>query len=189
MLVQFPIYVCLSRKYESFQKKRASLSNYLFIDGSLRMFMEAYLTLCLFSLLNVKEIDWPGFAVTEFSNTFSFIVLPILLIVPIILFVYYFRKRENWSEDEFKAKAGGFIEGIRHDSQTYRGKYTFRETEYDFDDFYVTPKRTQVNLMIWQALFFVRRLLLCWSLVYLDKNFWGQTAIQYFTSVGFIIFI
>jgi len=151
--------------------------------------MEAYLTLCLFSLLNMKEVKWAGFAATEFSNVFSYIIFPLTLILPVLIFVYYFKQREHWAEEDFKKKAGGFVDGIRHDPHTFQGKYTYREVEFSFDGYFVTPTRTQVNLMIWQALFFIRRLALCWSLVFLNKNFWGQTFIQYITSIGYIIFI
>ena len=83
--------------------------------------MEAYLTLCLFSLLNMKEVKWAGFAATEFSNVFSYIIFPLTLILPVLIFVYYFKQREHWAEEDFKKKAGGFVDGIRHDPHTFQG--------------------------------------------------------------------
>ena len=125
-------------------KHRDRLKSYLFSNGSIRLLMEAYLNLFLFSLLNISKLDWDGkwlgdFGVTRASAILSLTVFTLTAIFPFIFFVHYCRNRGRWADKDFIKKYGTFITGLKHD---------------------------QVLLLLLQVMFFVRRIVLSVSLVY-----------------------
>jgi len=126
--------------------------------------MEAYLSLCLFSLLNISEVSWEtGLSGIEASNVLSYMTFITTIIGPIALFVYFYRNRDRWEDEDFQERAGQFLEGVRHD------------------------KDHKVTFMVHQTTFFVRRFILCVTLVYWQKVVWGQLFFQFVFSVGMMI--
>ena len=93
LLLVLLIMIPLTRKYEEkLGKHKTKLTNYLFSNGSIRLFMEAYLELCLFSMLNINEIRWDlPFPAVEFSNLISVICFFSVLLVPFILLIYFYK--------------------------------------------------------------------------------------------------
>ena len=105
--------------------------------------MEAYLELCLFAMLNLKEVRWDlPFAAIESSNIIAVFILLLTLCIPVLLIVFYYKNKHRWDDETFNEKAGTFFEGVRSDE------------EY------------QNVLLANQILFFVRRFMLCFTLVF-----------------------
>ena len=146
----------LIQKYEKYDLggKRDKLKNYLFSNGTLRIYMLAYLNLTLFSSLNISEMKWiSGLPPVNASNVISILVFTSTIIVPPGILVFFWWKRNDWDSDELKAKVGTFLEGTRHD------------------------KDHQITFMIMQSTFFLRRFILAITLVYWQKFVWGQLAL------------
>ena len=66
----------------------------LFWNGSLRIFMEAYLDIAVMSLLNIHEVVWPeGLEAVRFSNLQSYIILALCVTLPLLLLCHMCRHR------------------------------------------------------------------------------------------------
>ena len=111
---------CVIKKYpkDVLIEKKGKLKEYLFFNWSVRLYMETYLNMCLFSLLNLKEIRWDlGFPAVKTSNLLSILIFTQALVVPVIMFVYYIRNRDRWEDEDFKKKFGPFLDGLKHDKK------------------------------------------------------------------------
>ena len=89
--------------------------NYLFWNGSIRLFITNYLNLLLLSLLNIKEInnnDQQSKGVIA-SNCMSIITLAHCILLPIIISVYYIYNDHRINDQEFNDKVGTFIAGAK----------------------------------------------------------------------------
>lgn len=92
----------LSEKYKKLGPHRDKLMHLIMANGTIRLFMEGYLELCLFSMLNIKEMRWDlPFPVIEASNMLAIMVLMAVLIVPLILFGYYHKHLGLWDNEDF----------------------------------------------------------------------------------------
>ena len=68
------------------------VSAYLYWNGSIRFMMEGYMDLMLFSLMNVKFLDWSSdFWAVEVSNYMAIALTTILCGLP-IFFLYFYTK-------------------------------------------------------------------------------------------------
>ena len=92
------------------------LQSALFWNGLIRLMMEAYLELLLTSILNMKygEVD-PKKDSTQYAMVLSKVIFSVLTIVPPVLFVIWWKRREHWNSKDFKAKYGSLLEGITLD--------------------------------------------------------------------------
>ena len=83
LLILYLITRCCKR----LTKARDWMKYYLFWNGSIRLFMEAYLELVLFALLNVSEVDWayPGLKSIRASNYSSYVILGLCCTLPLLL--------------------------------------------------------------------------------------------------------
>ena len=71
------------------KKANDKLGDYLFWNGTLRLFMELYMEVTLLTLFNLKVIDWEtGFKAVFFNNLFVIIMTGAVLVVPIILLIF-----------------------------------------------------------------------------------------------------
>ena len=164
----FLIGLLVAKKFPkpSILEKKEKLKTYLFSNWTIRIFMESYLNLCLFSLLNLYEMRWDlEFEAIKTSNVISILVFMSTLIVPVVLFVYFIRNRSRWEDEVFQSKTEAWFEGVRHDEKHHKA------------------------LLIWQFIFFLRRMVLCLTLVLWHEVFWGQVFFQYVISVGLVIII
>ena len=83
------IFSAVSRCHIKGLKQRKSVQNYLFWSGSIRMFIEAYLDLVLFSLLNITSIYWPdGLEFVLSSNWMSYVIYTLCVIIPLVLLAF-----------------------------------------------------------------------------------------------------
>ena len=83
-------------------KVQNKLGKYLYYNGLLRLYLEAYFDLCLFSILNLHMVNWETEFVSEqLSNYVSVFVAVLVSALPIGLVVFYCRKKEEFHEEEF----------------------------------------------------------------------------------------
>ena len=123
---------------------RQKVQIYLFWNGSIRLFMEAFLDFALFSMLNISQIQWiAGLASVEASNVLSYIIFTLCALVPIILCVFAFCKRKNLSDEQFTETYGAFLDGTNNDDPA-----------------------NAISAIIIAFVFFFRRFVLCLTLVY-----------------------
>ena len=143
------------------------LKNYLFWNGSIRLFMEAYLDFALFSMLNISEIQWPeGQVIVAISNYLSYVLLGLCGFIPTILCIFACAKRQQTNNNAFKDKYGAFLNGTRTDQSRY-----------------VNPAITIAMV------YFMRRLMLSMTLVFWPEFLWGQISLQFLLSTFLIIII
>ena len=93
--------------------------NFLFWNGTIRMFISNYLNVLLLSLLNLVQIngrseykdnDFKGLIV---SNVLSVIFFSHCILVPIGLSLYYYHNDHRIKDKDFNDKVGSFIEGTK----------------------------------------------------------------------------
>ena len=116
----------------------------LFWSGTIRLFIEAYVDLCLAAVLNLRTIKWlEGLNFANSSNFQAFVAILACLFAPIALLVLFCKNSKNLRSRSFKLSYGSYVEGTRSET----GNYYFAA-------------------LLWPMTFFIRRLLLGLSLVY-----------------------
>jgi len=141
LLITKPCGTCCPRV----QKSRDSLKNHLFWRGSIRVFIETFADLTLFTMLNVSEAEWPkGLESVITSNVISYLTLLACLAVPAFLFFYACRRRATWQDPDFQDRFGSLLDGSRQDTD-----------------------EAKVTALLVMVAFYVRRLSLSLTLVYI----------------------
>ena len=81
---------------------RQKLGYYLYWNGTIRIFMEGYIDICLFAMLNIKEIFWnEDIQIVTISNWISIVMLGLCVLMPIVLLLFLLCKRKVWDSDDF----------------------------------------------------------------------------------------
>ena len=143
LLLVCSIKKCLPKVVTKFQ-------HYLFWNGSIRLFIEVYLDMVLFSLFNLYEAQRTIQLDTEavfISFWVSIAVMTICTCVPLILLVYFVKHRKNLRDTRLIAQTGTFIEGAK------------KKTASDSGPAVAIP-----------MLFFTRSLVLALTLIYLQDS-------------------
>ena len=156
----------LSKYLKKVQWFESKIARYLYWNGSIRFFMEAYLDFVMFSLLNIKtmsELD-DRFVIVKASNILSIILLTVSMILPIAMCIIWALKYKQWDQDEFAERYGSLLEN----------------TDYRQRKWYV---------LFVPMTYFLRRLGLGLVCIFWIEFFWGQVAIQLMTSVFVIILL
>lgn len=166
MLVHL-LLICLAKAIPKTTRVRDKVSTYLYWNGSIRFMMEAYIDLCLFTLTNLKELNWrePIFGILA-SNTLSIILIVLLTVLPIFLIYFFVKNALNWTNVNFLGKYGALLEG------TDRKRHT---------------KKWIIVLI--PASFFARRITMCLCIVFFDAFLVGQIGVQIIISTLLIILI
>ena len=137
-----------SKRFHNLNKK---LKYYLFWNGSIRLFMEAYIDFSLFSMLNIKDIQWPDdgilTAVTA-SNYLAYACFGLCCSVPFLLFFIACCNHKKWGNNSFTMRFGAFLDG------------TSSEVSHS-------------AVLIIASTFFIRRMMLCLTLVFWQEFLWG----------------
>ena len=61
----------------------------------------------LFSLINIKEIDWSDdFFIVTFNNWTAIFILVLSMLLPIALIIVYVINVESWNKKEFNERYG-----------------------------------------------------------------------------------
>ena len=157
----------LVRCIPKLQPKIAPLQNYLFWNGTIRLYMVAYIDYCLFAMLNLSEMVWiDNQLAIDFSNYLSYIKISLVLLIPAILLAFMCYNRKNWDDEKFSKKYGSYLDGMASDK----------------------PEIHSI-VLITVTIFFARRLVLCATLVFWQDFLWGQVALQFMTSTWMIIML
>ena len=150
IVVLFLFYV-IGKLYARANTVFKKIYEYLFWNGTIRYYMEAYLDLCLFAMLNISEIQWPENQPTvTTSNYIAYIVLTLCCVGPIVLCLIVWCYRKNLNEPTFTNKYSSFLEGTKSEN----------------------PKFTKSAVLI-AMVFFLRRFFLSLTLVFWPEFLWG----------------
>ena len=164
------VHICFlvfAKMCERADRVKSKIGKYLYWNGSIRFFMEAYLDFAMFSLLNIKTIDWgDDFIITVASNYISIILLTSTLVIPVIMCFFWAWSYKRWNKEEFIDKYGSLLEG----------------TNMEFEE-------RQWIVMLIPLAYFLRRLALAITCVFFIDLFWGQIALQFATSIAMIILL
>ena len=88
----------LSKYQNKVRWLESKIARYLYWNGSIRFFMEAYLDFVMFSLLNIKtmsELD-DRFVIVKASNILSIMLLTASMILPIAMCIIWAFKYTQW---------------------------------------------------------------------------------------------
>ena len=122
-----------------FKFKMQRLSKYIYWNALLRLYMESIFELTLLATLNVIKADWSSQNFSEqFSNYLSLLVIILAFVGPLGILMFYYRRIEEWNDEDFNNRFGEILVGLRT-QQITRGK--------------------RWTLLIYPMLFFLRRLL------------------------------
>ena len=127
--------------------------------------MEGYLDLCLFSLINIKNLKWTPFIAVTMSNYASIFIMVLVCGFPIFACFWYLYKMNSWGDDDFKHRWGSLLDRVDINKKSMKGLG-----------------------IIFPLSYFVRRLTFSIVLVFWVDFLWGQIAIMCMISVALIIF-
>ena len=117
--------------------------DYLFWNGSLRIFIESFADMLLFSLLNLYEVNSLReiniFTVVEVSEILAVVFLLLATFVIFSVVAYYCANKKKLSDDAFLSKVGTFTEGAK--------------------------RKDTITALIIPVMYFLRSLVLCLGLV------------------------
>ena len=143
------------------------LRRYLYWNGFIRLSMEAFFDIVLQSIINVHTADWSTpFSAEMYSNVLALTFLVICCALPVFFFLFYCKRRNDWSNEEFRERFGVVLENSR-------------TVEYAYE----------WTLLAVPLIFLVRRLILSLVLVFMGDFLWGQLAFLNFSSLGMVIFL
>ena len=129
--------------------------NLLFWGGSSRFFIESYVQLALYTLLNLKEFEWDTFfTLITLSDVLAIVSLIVLVVLPIALVIFLAYNISNWNDEEFAARNGALLDGA--------------DLDMEFNQWMV---------LLIPLSYFLRRMLMCITLVFWIDFLWGQLAI------------
>lgn len=131
---------------------KTSMTRYLFFNGPIRLLMETYLDVMLFSALNIMSVDWDASNESvQYSNYTSVVFLVLTIALPLVLLPLYLCNIRIVDEAKFSEKYGAALEGTNID-------------EY---------KDTEKSILLIPLLFFLRRALFTVSLLLWQEFLWG----------------
>ena len=86
-------------------------------SGSILFFIEAYTDLVMFVAIDLKYADsnekWKTlYPAVQYSQTLSFILLPIIVLASVFIVIHYYKNRESWTKPEFNRKYNSLLEGF-----------------------------------------------------------------------------
>ena len=137
------------------EKRTVKFRNLLFWGGTSRFFIESYVQITLYTLLNLKEFEWDkDFPLITLSDVLSIVSLAAIVTLPIVLVIFLACTMAKWSDGEFAARNGALLDGA--------------DLDREFNQWLV--------LLIPMS-YFLRRMLMCLTLVFWIDFIWGQLAI------------
>ena len=105
--------------------------------------------LLIYAIINVKTADWGNYDVLygpTTSNIFAYAFCLSIPILPIILMIFYYRKRNSWLDESFDRRYGAFLVGL---------------------DLRRKRKKDKMTIFIWSSLiFYQRRIFLVAAVIY-----------------------
>ena len=88
----------LSKYWHRVQRLESKIARYLYWNGLIRFFMEAYLDFFMFSLLNIKTMGDHDdrFLIVMASNCLSVILLTLSLVLPVVMCIFWAYRLKQW---------------------------------------------------------------------------------------------
>ena len=127
----------------------------------MRLYMEVYAEVALFTALNMKFIDWDSpFPSVVYSNWLSMIFGVLILGLPPIFAVFYSCKWRSWNQPGFTAVCGAQLEGTNLEIK----------------------KSSKWKVIVYTQLFYLRRLVFAYSVLMIEDFVLPQLPIQMFMS-------
>lgn len=157
----------LGKKCRKLQGVSNKASRYLFFNGTIRFLMEGYLDICLFSLINMKNLDWTPIIAITISNYIAIFLTLVVCGFPIFACFWYLYKMNSWDDPDFQNRWGQMLEDIDTDKE---------------------DKSLKGMAIIFPLSYFIRRLTFCIVIVFWIEFLWGQVAIMCMISVALIIY-
>ena len=152
LLILLPI---ITRCIPKLGSKIAPLKDYLFWNGTIRMFMEAYLEFCIFSMMNIRELKWIENQTTISVNNFlCLFMIALVVLIPFVLFMIMWRNRKKWNDSLFGKQYGTYLGGMAKEGS-----------------------KGQLVILIAVSVFFVRRAIMSFTIVFWTEFLLGQIAI------------
>ena len=146
---------------------RNKLEAIVFWNSSIRVFMSGYIDICLFSMINIAEILWiEGLDIVKASNIMSYSMVIICSLVPFVLLGHAFLRRKDFQKPSFMKRVGTWIDGMK-----------------------MASGEMIIPIICYAMLFFIRRVVLCLTLVFWADFFFGQLLVQFIVSMTLLIVI
>ena len=93
VIIQVVLYI-VSKFWSKASKLENKLRNYLYWNGLIRFFIEAYLDFALLAMINLRSLKWDTFFTAEMlCNIFAVFVIFAIIILPIVLTVFFLCKK------------------------------------------------------------------------------------------------
>ena len=115
MIVAYFLLLPFAKCSKRVKKFKDKLGEILFWNMLIRLFIELYLDILVYAIINVKTADWEFYDVLygpTTSNVMSLAFCYSIPILPIILLIFYCRRKNSWSEESFDKKYGAFLVGM-----------------------------------------------------------------------------
>ena len=136
------------------------LGRHLFWSGSLRFYIESYLVMTLFALLNLRSLDWmknldwsEGYKAMVANDILVVTLAIVSILLPVLVIVHSACNHKRWNDESYKRRHGTLLTGLDLNKAHY--------------------KESQWVIILTPAAFFVRRFILSCLLVFIDDFFWG----------------
>ena len=137
------------------KKVTDKLKNFLLWNGSIRFFIESYIQITLFTVLNLKAFEWDAdWTLISLSHVLAIVSMAVVTLLPIALIIYYACNINKWWDEKFCESKGAFLEGTDLDRM--------------FDQWIV---------LLVPLSYFLRRLFMSFTLVFWIDFLWGQLFI------------
>ena len=149
-------------------KSMKKLYSALIWNSLIRLFMETYLELLLTSSLNMKfgRVE-PELDSTHYAMVLSKVIFTVLMFFPPVICMLWWRRRENWNSEDFKAKYGSLLQGVALDSKSLGMK----------------------SMLAVPIFFFIRRLLLTGAIILFNDYAQAQLMLMFSLSMIYLSFL
>lgn len=116
LIIMWPLETAMPK----YRGARTKLRDFIFFNGMIRLFIEAFLDLVLFSLLNIVEMEWPkSLDAVSISNFTACAFFFLCIMMPIVLLVHAYRSRNKWQDDSYSRKYGTLLEGTKNKNDSH----------------------------------------------------------------------
>ena len=117
----------------------------------MRLFIEGYVDIVMATCLNLKHYEWNGdIAVNVSSHIMAIFFIVAVVALPVLLVIYFAYNIAKWNDEAFQARNGTLLDGVDLERKEFKW----------------------IVLLV-PVTFFLRRLLMCLTLVFWYKFLWG----------------
>ena len=136
------------------------LSQKIYFNAIIRVFMQLYQEIALLSLINIFQIDFESpYRSERYSNMLSIVFITLVTIVPAPLLIFSYIRRNEWNSVNFRARYGTVVDGLD-----------------------VKSKYNKLKVVAMPTHFFLRRICAVLSILIFQKYLWSQIVTQFVMS-------